>query len=67
LGARDEMLVAIVNNVGNSDVGCAGVISDDVAGDGDGLVGVLSAWGAISILVSMTMIIVWVDSDVSCL
>jgi hypothetical protein len=47
-GARDEMLVAVVNNVGNVtvDVSCAGVVSDDVAGDRDrdGLVGVSLVW-----------------------
>jgi hypothetical protein len=34
------MLVAVVNKVGNVDVSYAGVVSDDVAGNGDGLVGV---------------------------
>jgi hypothetical protein len=57
-GARDEMLVAVATNDGNVDVSCAGIISDDVAGDGDSLVGVSSAWAAVSVLVSMMMTIV---------
>jgi hypothetical protein len=52
------MLVAVVNNVGNVDASCAGSISDDVAGDGDGLAGVSLVWGAVSVSVSTTMVIV---------
>jgi hypothetical protein len=41
--AGSEVVVAVVDDVGVVDGGCAGVVGDDVAGDGgdDGLVGVV--------------------------
>jgi hypothetical protein len=35
-GAGDEVVVAVVDSVGNVDGGCACVVSGDVAGDGIG-------------------------------